>query len=48
MPIDFYYHIFSPPCRTVMMVAEHLNIDLNLKFVSLGDQEQKSEKFLKV
>ncbi len=48
MAIDLYYMLESPPCRTVLMVAKHLNIELNLKNVDLGKREHLKEEFVKV
>jgi glutathione S-transferase len=48
MAIDLYYMLESPPCRTVLMVAKHLNIELNLKNVDLEKGEHLKEEFVKV
>jgi len=48
MPIDLYYMLESPPCRTVLMVAKHLNIELNLKNVDLDKGEHLKEEFVKL
>ncbi|KAJ6218594.1 hypothetical protein RDWZM_009751 [Blomia tropicalis] len=43
-----YYMLESPPCRTVMLVARALNIDLEYKVVDLLKKEQLNENFLKI
>jgi glutathione S-transferase len=48
MPIDFYYILASPPCRSVMLVAKALNIELNLKVTELSKGDNKTPEFLKV
>lgn len=48
MTIDFYYHPGSAPSRAVLLVAQHLGVKLNEKYVNLGDGEHKSAEFLKV
>jgi glutathione S-transferase len=48
MPLDLYYHIASPPCRSVMLLAKTLGLQLNLKKVDLLNKEQLSPEFLKV
>ncbi len=48
MAIDLYYMLESPPCRTVLMVAKHLNIELNLKSLDLEKGEHLNEEFVKV
>jgi len=48
MAIDLYYMLESPPCRTVLMVAKHLNIELNLKNVDLDKGEHLKEEFVKL
>lgn len=39
MTIDLYYMPESPPCRAVEMVAAHLSIPLNLKYLDLSKGE---------
>jgi glutathione S-transferase len=48
MTIDFYYALLSLPCRSVLLVAKALGVELNLKKVSLKDDEHKRPEFLKV
>ena len=38
----------SPPCRTVLMLIEHLNLKVNYIYVDLSKQEQLSQSFLKI
>ena len=47
MPIDIYSFNLSQFCRSVLMTAKHLNIDLNVIEVDPGP-EQWSPEFLKV
>lgn len=48
MPIDFYYVLASPPCRSVLLVAKALKIELNLKTIDLATGENKTPEFLKL
>jgi hypothetical protein len=48
MPIDYYYSLVSPPCRSVMLVARALSVELNLRKISLKDNENTTPEFLKV
>jgi hypothetical protein len=48
MPIDLYYFLASPPCRSVMLVAKALNVELNLKVTDLSKGDNKTPEFLKV
>ena len=48
MTIDFYYLPPSPPCRSVMMLAKHLNIPLEYKFVKLFEGEHLKPEFLAI
>lgn len=48
MPIDFYYLPYSPPCRSVLLLAELLGLELNLKSVDLLAGEHLKPEFLKV
>ncbi|KAJ9592349.1 hypothetical protein L9F63_001118 [Diploptera punctata] len=47
MPIDLYYVLGSPPCRSVMLVAKAVNVELNLKVTDLSKGENKTAEFLK-
>ena len=46
--MDFYYSDFSGPCRSVMMLAKFLDLEMNMKFVDLIKGEQLKPEFLKV
>lgn len=48
MPIDFYYVGGSAPCRSVLLAAKAVGVDLNLKTVDLMKGEQMTPEFLKV
>jgi hypothetical protein len=48
MPIDLYYVLASPPCRSVLLLAKALKIELNLKVTDLSKGENKTPEFLKV
>lgn len=48
MAIDFYFMHESPPCRAVQMVAAHLSIPLNLKYLDLSKGEHYAEEFTKL
>jgi glutathione S-transferase len=48
MPLDFYYAIASPPCRSVMLLAKTLGLELNLKKVNVLKKEHLEPEFLKV
>ncbi|KAH8247717.1 hypothetical protein KR038_008914, partial [Drosophila bunnanda] len=46
--MDFYYHPCSAPCRSVMMTAKALGVDLNLKLLKVMDGEQLKPEFVKL
>ncbi|XP_058121067.1 glutathione S-transferase 1-like [Anopheles ziemanni] len=46
--MDFYYHPASPACRSVMLVAKALNLQLNLKFVDLMTEENLKPNFVAI
>jgi len=48
MTIDFYNIKFSPPCRSVELVAQQLKIDLNNKTVDLPKGEHLTPEYLKI
>jgi glutathione S-transferase len=48
MTIDFYYTPGSSPCRSVLLTAKYLNIDLNLKLVDLHHGEHLKPEYLKI
>lgn len=48
MTIDLYYMALSPPCRSIIMLAKTIGIELNLKKVDLFAGEHMKPEFLKV
>jgi glutathione S-transferase len=48
MPIDHYYIPFSAPCRSVIMTADILGIELNNKPLDLMNGEHLKPEFVKV
>lgn len=48
MPIDLYGLVYSPPCRSVLLLAKAIGVHLNLKTVSPMDGEHMKPDFLKV
>ena len=48
MPIDLYYTLGSAPCRSVMMTAKMVGVELNLKEVNLMAGEQMKPEFLAI
>lgn len=48
MPIDLYYHALSPPCRSVMLTAKAVGVDLNLKKIDVLSGENKTPEFLAI
>ncbi|XP_001600187.1 glutathione S-transferase D7 [Nasonia vitripennis] len=48
MTVVLYYKPHSPSCRSVMMVAKHLGVQLNLKFISIPQLEQLKPSFLEM
>jgi glutathione S-transferase len=48
MPIDLYYSLPSPPCRSVLLLAKALKLELNLKVTELSKGENRTPEFLKV
>lgn len=48
MPIDLYYLGGSAPCRSVLLAAKAVGVDLNLKTVDLMKGEHLTPEFLKV
>lgn len=48
MTIDLYYLPLSAPCRSIMMLAQTLGIELNLKRLDLFAGEHLTPEFLKV
>lgn len=46
MTIDLYYMPESPPCRAVQMVAAHLGVALNLKYMNIATGDHlKDQQF---
>ena len=43
-----YYMPESPPCRAVQMLAAQIGLPLDLKYINLDTQEQKSPEFTRV
>ncbi|KAF7272767.1 glutathione S-transferase D1-like [Rhynchophorus ferrugineus] len=48
MTIDFYYLPGSAPCRSVLLTAKALGLDLNLKLTNLQAGEHLTPEFLKI
>jgi glutathione S-transferase len=48
MTVDLYYVPASAPCRTVMLVARAVGVDLNLKLTNLMEGAHLTPEFLKV
>ena len=48
MSIDFYGSRMSHPCRSVLLVAKRLKIDLNEKTLDMKNGEHLKPDFLKV
>lgn len=48
MPIDLYYHEVSAPCRSVIMTAKMVGVELNLKKLDLMAGEQMKPEFVKI
>lgn len=48
MTIDFYYTLGSPPCRSVLLTAKALGLELNLKPLELHHGEHLKPEFVKV
>lgn len=48
MPIDFYYLAYSPPCRSVLLLAKAIGVHLNLKTISPLKGEHMKSEFVKV
>ncbi|ALC46049.1 GstD9, partial [Drosophila busckii] len=46
--LDFYYMTYSAPCRSILMVAKALSIDLNLKQVDLDAGDHLKPEFVKL
>lgn len=48
MPIDLYYTEASAPCRSVIMTAKMVGVELNLKKMDLMAGEQMKPEFVKI
>ena len=48
MTIDFYYIPASAPCRTVLLAARAVGVDLNLKLTNIMEGAHLKPEFLKV
>lgn len=48
MTLDLYYVPGSAPCRTVLLAAKALGVDLNLKYLDLMKGEHLTPEFIKV
>ncbi|KAF4522945.1 hypothetical protein B566_EDAN012640 [Ephemera danica] len=48
MPVDLYYIPGSAPCRSVMLAARALGVELNLKMTNLMAGEHLKPEFLKL
>lgn len=48
MTIDLYYTPGSAPCRSILLTAKLVGVDLNLKLVNLHEGEHLKPEFLKV
>jgi len=48
MPIDLYYLPGSAPCRSVVLTAKALGLDLNLKLTNLMAGEHLTPEFIKL
>jgi len=48
MAIDLYYLPASSPCRSVLLAARAVGVDLNLKLTNLMDGAHLTPEYLKV
>lgn len=48
MGLDFYYTPGSSPCRSVLLAAKAVGVELNLKLVDLKSGEHLKPEFIKV
>ncbi|XP_014086732.2 glutathione S-transferase 1-1 [Bactrocera oleae] len=46
--MDFYYLLESAPCRSILMLANELGLELNRKLLSLVNNEHLTPEFLKI
>lgn len=47
-PVDFYFMPESPPCRSVMMVANILNVDLKKHYLNLATGDHMKADYVKL
>lgn len=48
MSLDFYYVSASAPCRAVLLTANAVGVQLNLKYVDMLKGEHLTPEFIKV
>ena len=48
MGIDLYYVPGSAPCRTVLLAAKAIGVELNLKYTDLMKGEHLTPEYIKV
>ncbi|XP_071514833.1 glutathione S-transferase 1-like isoform X2 [Panulirus ornatus] len=48
MPVEFYYMPLSAPCRSSMLTAKAVGVELNLKLLNLLAGEQMKPEFLAI
>ena len=48
MPVDLYYMLASPACRSVMLLAKDLGVELNLKLINPPAGDARTPEYLKV
>ena len=48
MTIDFYYMPLSAPCRSVLLTAKALDVELNCKLTNLLNGEHMTPEYLAV
>jgi len=46
--LDFYYMLYSAPCRSILMTARALGLELNKKQVDLDAGEHLKPEFVKI
>lgn len=46
--MSLYYDLISPPSRTVLAVARHAKVDIEVINTPLMEQKNRSEEFLKI
>lgn len=48
MPVDLYYMPLSAPCRSCMLTAKAVGVELNLKLLDLMAGEQMKPEFVAI